>query len=124
MTKWCVMAMVLGLGGVEARADDLVIRLAGKKAVSRKTVRYSCDAVGAALGVAPGPLAVEYLNGAGNSLAVVPIHGDSLILANVSSGSGARYVAQNFTWWESKGNGMLILEGPQGKQTSNCKRLD
>ena len=70
-----------------AGATDLTIHLNGTQPVSRKTVQYQCDAKGAAMGLPATAFPVEYINGAGNSLAVVPVHGVSLIFANVSSAS-------------------------------------
>ncbi len=88
--------------------------------MSRKTVQYVCDADGAKLGVPPGRFAVEYINGGGNSLAIVPISGRSLIFANVFSGSGARYTAQQYTWWEAGGNVTLSSDSLAGKAQSTC----
>jgi len=70
-----------------AHATDLTIHLAGTATLSRKTVQYSCDAAGEKIGVPAGPFSVEYINGAGNSLVVVPVAGNSLIFTNVISGS-------------------------------------
>ncbi len=58
-----------------AGATDLTIHLNGTQPVSRKTVQYQCDAQGAAMGLPATAFPVEYINGAGNSLAVVPVHG-------------------------------------------------
>src|ERR1700761_5065158 len=88
-------------GQTAGAAADLKISLANSATVTKKVVRYSCDANAAKLGVPAGPFSVEYINGGGNSLAVVPILGNPTVFVNVTSGSGARYVAQQFTWWEA-----------------------
>ena len=63
---------------------------------------------------------VEYINGAGNSLAVVPIHGNSMIFANVMSGSGARYAAWQYIWWDAGGSVTLYSDSMAGKMQSAC----
>jgi membrane-bound inhibitor of C-type lysozyme len=74
----CSAALLIG--SVRAvSADDLTIRLAGTDPISRKSVQYQCDGTGVKIGVPAGSFTVEYVNGGGNSLAVVPISGNSLI---------------------------------------------
>jgi membrane-bound inhibitor of C-type lysozyme len=102
-------------------ATDLTIHLAGTTTLSRKTVQYNCDAAGTKIGVPAGPFPVEYINGGGNSLVVVPISGNSLIFTNVMSGSGARYTAQELTWWEAHGEATLSSDSLAGKSQSTCK---
>ena len=72
--KWIMLA-ALGCSTALAGATDLTIHLSGSQPVSRKTVQYQCDAKAAAIGLPATAFPVEYINGAGNSLAVVPIHG-------------------------------------------------
>lgn len=105
-----------------APATDLPIHLPGSTPVSRETVSYICDSVGARIGVPSGKFDVEYINGGGNSLVVVPISGNALIFANVSSASGARYTAQQYTWWEAKGAATLYSDSLNGKLQSACMR--
>ena len=52
---------------------DLTIHQPDSATFDRKTVQYSCDATGRKIGVPGGIFAVEYINGGGNSLVVVPI---------------------------------------------------
>ena len=101
MTK--SLFLLLGLVVSQALAADVTIPLSSNEQISRKTVSYKCDANGAHLGLPSTSFNVEYINGAGNSLAVVPLSNKTLIFANVLSGSGARYVAQQYTWWDAKG---------------------
>ncbi len=84
-----------------ASAADLTIPLPGDAPVTRKSVQYQCDGNVTKLGLPAGAFSVEYINGGGNSLAVVPISGKPMIFVTVLSGSGARYVAQQYTWWEA-----------------------
>jgi membrane-bound inhibitor of C-type lysozyme len=106
-----------------AGANDLTIHLNGSQAISRKTVKYQCDAQGAKMGLPDGVFSVEYLNGAGNSLAVVPVAGNSLIFANVISGSGARYAAGEYIWWDAAGRVTTFSsDSLTGKTSSECHR--
>jgi membrane-bound inhibitor of C-type lysozyme len=118
--KW-VLLIALGFGQA-ASATDLTIHLNGTQALTRKTVEYQCDAQGVALGLPAKPFAVEYINGAGNSLVVVPVHETSLIFANVNSGSGARYAAGPYIWWEAGGAVTLYSDSIAGKVQSACHR--
>jgi membrane-bound inhibitor of C-type lysozyme len=110
---------VVGLSPV-ASATDLTIHLPAGASVSRKAVQYQCDAQGVKIGVPAGPFSVEYINGGGNSLAIVPISGNSIIFSSASSASGARYTAQQFTWWEAKGAVTLYSDSLGGKSQSTC----
>ena len=114
--------MVAGLvcSGAVAGATDLTIHLKGTQPLTRKTVQYQCDAQGAAMGLPATAFPVEYINGAGNSLVVVPVHEASLIFANVNSGSGARYAAGQYIWWEAGGSVTLYSDSMAGKTQSAC----
>lgn len=104
-----------------APATDVVITLPGSKLVSRKVVRYSCDANASKIGLPAVPFDVEYINGSGNNLATVPVLGGLLIFANVPSASGARYAAQHYIWWDAKGSATLYLDCPARKEQSVCR---
>jgi membrane-bound inhibitor of C-type lysozyme len=108
-----------------ALASDLSIHLSGVGPLSRKTVQYQCDAEASKLGLPKGAFSVEYINAGGNGLAVLPISGKSLIFVNVFSGSGARYVAQQYTWWEEAGRSIsLRLDSLDSKLESTCHRVN
>ena len=111
----------LGLAGMVVMAADLTIALPGDASMTRKSVEYHCDASGTKMGMPAGSFAVEYINGGGNSLAVVPISGKSLIFVNVRSGSGARYVAQEYTWWEAHNVVTVSSDSLAGKTQSACR---
>lgn len=117
-----MFCLPLALSIVPARPADLTIHLPGTTAFSRQTIRYTCDSVGTQIGVPSGAFDVEYINGGGNSLVIVPISGNALIFANVSSASGARYTAQQYTWWEAKGAATLYSDSLTGKLQSTCVR--
>ncbi len=105
------------------KAADLTIHLQETSSISRQNVAYQCDSGGAQIGVPSGSFSVEYINGGGNSLVVVPISGNSLIFSNVFSGSGARYTAQQYTWWEGGGKVTLYSDSLNGKKQSTCHRV-
>jgi membrane-bound inhibitor of C-type lysozyme len=112
---------------VEAQAPpaaDLTISLTGGGAITRRAVKFQCDEHAGELGLPTGPFTVEYLNGAGNMLAVVPIGGRSLIFSNVISGSGARYAANRYIWWDAGSRGVhLYSDSPAGKAQTSCHSL-
>ena len=106
-----------------AAATDLTLHLAGNAPVSRNVARYQCDAKGPTIGLSAGPFAVEYINGGGNNLAIVPVAGSSLIFANVSSGSGARYAAGQYIWWDAGGGVTFSSNSLSGQVQSICRRV-
>jgi len=118
------LALVVAMGwGAAAGASELTIHLNGNEAVQRKTVRYQCDVQGEKMGLPAGMFGVEYLNGAGNHLAVVPVKGNSMVFVTVPSGSGAKYAAAQFTWWEAGGGTTFASGFPGVKGSSSCKEL-
>ena len=124
MMDWKQMllgAAVLGSSTV-ASATDLTLHLKGTQPVTQKTVQYQCDAQGTTMGLPSGTFSVDYVNGAGNSLVIVPINGNSMIFANVMSGSGARYAAAQYIWWDAQGAVTLYSDSLSGKMQSTCHR--
>jgi membrane-bound inhibitor of C-type lysozyme len=124
--KFVVMSAGLWTGAAEAA--DLTIHLAGNDApVTRQVVQFQCDSTGVQLGLPAGAFSVEYLNGAGNSLAVVPIGGRSLIFASVVSASGARYAAGRYVWWDAGSRGIhlyLDFDSLDGKKQATCHSVN
>jgi membrane-bound inhibitor of C-type lysozyme len=114
---------VLSLSAL-AGASDLTIHLKGTGTFQRKTVKYQCDANGAKMGLPTGAFEVEYLNETNNHLAVVPVKGNSMIFVTVPSGSGAKYAAQEFVWWEAGGRGTTFeSDFPGPKASSQCHEV-
>jgi membrane-bound inhibitor of C-type lysozyme len=107
-----------------ASPTDLKIHLPDLVPVSRTNVAYQCDANGAKIGLPSGRFEAEYINGGGNSLVVVPIAGNFLIFSSVSSASGARYVTQQYTWWEAKGSVTLYSDSLTGKLQTSCRAMN
>lgn len=99
-------------------AADLTIHLPDDASVSRKSARYQCDANAAKLGLPAEAFPVEYINGGGNSLVIVPVAGKPLLFVTVLSGSGARYAAQQYIWWEA--HGTVTVSSTLEKESSSC----
>jgi membrane-bound inhibitor of C-type lysozyme len=122
--KKCVVAIGILFAGTFAGATDVTLHLKGSQPVSRTTVQYECDAEGAKMGLPAGTFSVEYLNGNGNSLAVLPVHDETLVFANIVSGSGARYAAKQYIWWDAAGRSVSFSsDSLAGKMRSECHRI-
>ena len=125
MEKKSVIAIAILSVTAMAGATDVTLHLKGSHPLSRSTVQYECDAEGAKMGLPAGVFSVEYLNGAGNSLAILPVKGESLVFANVVSGSGARYAAKQYVWWDAAGRSVSFSsDSLAGKMRSECHRID
>lgn len=114
-----ILLSILCLSSLMAAAADLTIPLSGP--ISQKRVKLQCDEHAQALGLPAGPFAVTYLNGDGNSLAVLPINGHPLIFSGVISADGSRYAAQRFIWWDVGSRGIhLYADSGQVKEQTAC----
>lgn len=122
-TEFLFAAASLLYSSATAAAADLTLHLNGTGTFTRTVVQYQCDAQGVTIGLPSGNFSVEYVNGGGNSLVVVPVGGSSLIFANVTSGSGARYAAGQYIWWEAQGAVTVYSDALSGKSQSVCKRV-
>ena len=92
------------LGVAAAHADPLMIDLPG--AAERQTVAYSCDG--------DRKVTAEYVNAGANSLAIVKLGDDTVLMVNVLSASGARYAGQQYVWW-TKGNSADFYDLTKGE---------
>jgi membrane-bound inhibitor of C-type lysozyme len=121
--KCVAISAGLWFGAVAGEATDLTIHLTGEAPVSRRVVQFQCDSTGVQMGLPAGAFPVEYLDGDGNSLAVLPIGGRSLIFANVISASGARYAAGRYIWWDAGSRGVHLysdFDSLDGKKQATC----
>jgi len=124
--KYTLAGAVLSLTALSATASDLTISLLGSDPITRHAVKFQCDGHAGALGLPAGVFQVEYLNGNGNSLAVLPIKGHSLIFANVMSASGARYAAAQYIWWDAGDRGIHLYANPDSlddKEQTACQQV-
>jgi membrane-bound inhibitor of C-type lysozyme len=125
MMDWKMLLGLAVLGSSTlASATDLTLHLQGTQPVTQKTVQYQCDSKGTPMGLPAGTFSVDYVNGAGNSLVIVPINGSSMIFANVMSGSGARYAAAQYIWWDAQGAVTFYSDSLSGKMQSTCHRMN
>ena len=118
-----MLGLAVALLSSVAGASDLTIHLNGDEAVKRVTVKYQCDAQGTKIGLPSGVFSVDYLNGTANHLVVVPVKGSSMIFVTVPSGSGAKYAANQFTWWEAGGGTTFSSDFPGPKASSSCRTV-
>ncbi|GGG76432.1 MliC family protein [Edaphobacter dinghuensis] len=121
-----VIAGIVLIAGTVASplAEDLSVRLPGVP-VTRIHATFECGADGVALGLPSGPFTVDYLNAGENHLAVLPIHGQALVFANVISGSGARYAAGRYIWWDAGARGVtLYADGVDGHPKAECHAVE
>lgn len=64
---------------------------------------------------------VTYVNAGENRLAVIPVDGTDMVFANVIAASGARYVAQQFEWWNKGDEATLTNLMDDSSQTCSAK---
>jgi len=122
--KVLTYTMVVTALAATAAAAELTLQLAGNDPIVQQTRTYQCDSHAAAIGLPAENFKVQYVNGAGNSLAVLPINGKSLIFSNVISGSGARYAARQYIWWEAGARGVtLYSDSLSGKNQTACQEV-
>ncbi|WP_414696632.1 MliC family protein [Paraburkholderia sp.] len=117
MKAWLVAVTgALGVMMTVGAAWAEPLRLAEIQTKQRQTHKYTC---------ATGKiLQVTYWNTAnGQSFALVPVKGKSLLFVNTLSGSGAKYQAGSYTWW-TKGPRADLYDATAGDNAppvlSNC----
>ncbi|MBD0414790.1 MliC family protein [Oryzicola mucosus] len=92
----------MGLGPVSAQeVDASSIKLTLDPAANGEVISVDYRCGGAAT------VNVRYVNADPNTLAVIPVDGQSLIFVSTLSGSGARYVSGKYEWWSKGAEGTL-----------------
>lgn len=117
--RFSVLAALAALVAVPASAAEVSLTLSipvtGAAGVDSKNLAYECDG---------RTIAVTYLNAGTVSLAVLDIDGETVVAANVVSGSGARYAGGRHVWW-SKGDAAdlydLMGEGGEDTPVASCR---
>lgn len=89
MPRRTFLTAVLLLAPALAGAEPLTIDLPG--VATRETVTYSCDG--------DRKVSAEYVNVGSNSLAVLAVGDQTMLMVNVLAASGARYAGQQYVWW-------------------------
>ena len=100
-------------------SSSLLITLNTTGDFERKTVNYGCQGDFE-------QLAVDYINAAPNYLAMIPLDGSTLLFNTVLAGSGAKYVAGKYVWW-NKGNDASLYDltmGANAKPIATCSQVD
>jgi membrane-bound inhibitor of C-type lysozyme len=103
------LAGVFALVSIAASADPLTIDLPGAASAGRTTVAYSCGGA--------RKVTAEYVNAGANSLAIVNLDEQTVLMVSVLSGSGARYAGQQFVWW-TKGNSADFYDLTKGEDAA------
>ncbi|MDE1991482.1 MAG: MliC family protein [Rhizobiaceae bacterium] len=118
-----VITALVALGALPqfaAAAGGGNIRLQTDGTYEHKTVTYDCASA--------GRIKVTYVNADPNFLAIVPVKGQKqdLIFASVISGSGARYAAGKFIWWNKGKNSDLYDStlGDNAPPVMSCTQAD
>lgn len=99
-------AVLVRFAAVPAPASNIVIPVPAGTNVQEIKATYVCDDKSVA--------ELVYINAGGFSLATLARKGEFLVLANVLSGSGARYAGGPFIWW-SKGRGADLYDLTKGE---------
>ncbi|MBS1800483.1 MAG: MliC family protein [Acidobacteria bacterium] len=109
---------------LSAAASDLTLHLDGGQKFTRIAAKVQCDANGVKMGLPAQTFTVEYLNSAVNHLAIVPVKGNSKIFVTVPSADGAKYAAEQLTWWDAGGRGTTFSSDfPGPKMSSSCHQV-
>jgi membrane-bound inhibitor of C-type lysozyme len=108
-------AAVLGLA-TNAAATELRLPIPGSAPVEKIEAAYDCGA--------KGKLSATYVNSGPNTLALVPVDGQTLVFVTVLSGSGARYASGPWIWWTKGSTATLTDERkPNASPVMQCKQI-
>jgi membrane-bound inhibitor of C-type lysozyme len=103
--QW-TLTLAAALVSGAALADPPTIDLPGAASAERTTIAYSCGG--------DRKVTAEYVNAGGNSLAIVNLGEQTVLMVSVLSGSGARYAGQQYIWW-TKGNSADFYDLTKGE---------
>jgi membrane-bound inhibitor of C-type lysozyme len=106
----------LGALGIAAASPAVAEGLPLAPPVEEVRVDYRCTGTLEAL-------SVRYVNGAGQSFAVVPLEDIERIFVTVLSGSGARYASGPYVWWSAKDGAALydLRRGETSDPVAECR---
>jgi len=94
------------LGGSAAWATTITIELPGDEKPETNKVAYACG---------DRTVTATYINTSGNQFAVLDLGDATIVTVTVMSGSGARYVGQQYEWWTKGDQATLtdLMQDPQ-----------
>lgn len=121
-----VCEVAIGAGGLvhSARADTMSIPLDPAHRVTKISRTYSCAGSQALLRRLGAPsVTVTYLNAGAVSLAVMRVEGETQVFSNVISGSGARYTANRFQWWDKGDMAYFSEVGVEDEHPLICQAI-
>lgn len=112
------LPLVLTAPALAAVTADIGMTFSGD--AEKKAVTYGCES--------HAPLTVTYINAPPNFLAIVPITDDEtsqtsdMIFVSVLTGSGARYEAGPYVWWNKGTEAYLydVTEGADAAPLLSC----
>lgn len=115
--RQALIALLISLAPGLASAAVITIPLPAETEVETIEAAYDCggDAV-----------TVSYINAGGISLAVLAIGGETVVAANVVSGSGARYAGAQYIWWTKGDDAMLydLTQGGEDEPAAHCTAVN
>ena len=115
MLKPIAQATLLLAATPALAAVDLNVGINLSGDVQIVTAVYGC-------GEGTEPLTVKYINAEPNFFAIVPIEGEDVVLVNVVSASGAKYVSSVWEWWNKGSDASLhnVTEGLDAAPVLTC----
>ena len=105
--KTLLSVAILLAACMPSHATTITLDLPGRETPQTKKVTYSCGT---------RTVTATYINTKDNQFAVVDLGETTVAMVSVLSGSGARYVGQQYEWW-TKGDTAAFSDskGAQGK---------
>ncbi|MDQ6436198.1 MliC family protein [Mesorhizobium sp. LHD-90] len=91
-----------------ALAADITIELPGGDQPTSEQIEYVCEG---------RRISATYINAGSNALAVIDLGDQTVVMANVLAGSGAKYAGQQFVWW-TKGPEASLYDLTQGEDSA------
>ena len=115
MLKPIALAPLLLAATPALAAVDLNVGINLSGDVQIVTAVYGC-------GEGTEPLTVKYINAEHNFFSIVPIEGEDVVLVNVVSASGAKYVSGVWEWWNKGSDASLhnVTEGLDAAPVLTC----
>jgi membrane-bound inhibitor of C-type lysozyme len=115
MLRTIALAVALVATSPALAAVDLNVGINLSGDVQIVTAIYGC-------GEGTDPLTVKYINAAPNFFAIVPIDGEDVVMVNVISASGAKYVSGVHEWWNKGTDASLhnVTEGLDAAPVLTC----
>ncbi|OYR20275.1 MliC family protein [Brucella thiophenivorans] len=112
MKKWILVAG-LSLIASGAFAGEITIKLADDVDVTENAVLYKCG---------DQNVSATYYNAGDNSLVELEMENNTVIAANVLSGSGAKYAGGIYVWWTKGPTADLynLMDDPEQEKPISC----